>query len=348
MRAHLVELRSAVGRLADQHEPGSVEALEQRAEVGVGDRLDCLGGLADQAGEGRRAAPARHGVAVPLGGLSRPALSAAARHEAHVTQLLAMQTTIGLPGDAQELLYSPPLSHRHHETAARRELVQERLGHLGTSRRHDDRVVRGVLWPPERPVAMAHRDVLESQTREPLGRERRQLLVPLDRVDLAREPPEDRRRIARAGPDLEHPVSGSELGRRRHQRHDVGLRDRLAALDRKGRVRIGELLEAGREEGLTRYAPHRLQHGGNTYPSGGDLREDHVLARRRQIKHLDLPPTRRARFQASARGAGAGRGSDRRARSNRSAPRDPRPRRPAARSGPDAPRRPQTPPGRGP
>ena len=48
----------------------------------------------------------------------------------------------------------------------------------------------------------------------------------------------------------------------RHQRDDVGLRDRLPLGDRERGVLVGELRELGREERLARDRPHGLEDGG--------------------------------------------------------------------------------------
>jgi hypothetical protein len=49
-RAHPVELRGAVGRLPEQHEPRIADPLEQAIELGVVDPVERLGALGDQLG----------------------------------------------------------------------------------------------------------------------------------------------------------------------------------------------------------------------------------------------------------------------------------------------------------
>jgi hypothetical protein len=63
----------------------------------------------------------------------------------------------------------------------------------------------------------------------------------LDRDHLAGDSAHHRRRITRAGADLEHPVARRDLGRLDHQRDDIRLGDGLVGFDRKGAVLIGEL-----------------------------------------------------------------------------------------------------------
>ena len=102
----------------------------------------------------------------------------------------------------------------------------------------------------------------------------------LDRDHLARDPAHHRRRIARAGADLEHPVAGRDLGRLDHQGDDIGLRDGLVRLDRQRRILIGVAGELRRHERLARHLAHRreqariarcrgLRSGGGPSPRAG-------------------------------------------------------------------------------
>ena len=95
-----------------------------------------------------------------------------------------------------ELLQRPVLADRDHQAAARSKLLEERLGYLGAARGDHDGVVGGVLGPAQRSVAVPYRDVGEAEVSEPGRRHARELLVPLDGVDLARDAGEDRRGIA--------------------------------------------------------------------------------------------------------------------------------------------------------
>jgi hypothetical protein len=54
--AHPVELGRAVGRFTDQHQPRSGQTAEQHAKIVAVDRLERLGDLPDEVGQGGRAA----------------------------------------------------------------------------------------------------------------------------------------------------------------------------------------------------------------------------------------------------------------------------------------------------
>jgi hypothetical protein len=128
-------------------------------------------------------------------------------------------------------------------------------------------------------------DIAIAERLDPPLRRLGQRWMPLDRLHLRRDLAEHRRRIARAGADLEHAVAGLDLGGFDHQRHDIGLRDRLALADRQRPVLIGEFLEAGLDEHLARHPPHRLEHMPVAHPAAGNLNVDHAVAGGRKVEH---------------------------------------------------------------
>ena len=69
------------------------------------------------------------------------------------------------------------------------------------------------------------------------------------------------RLVTRAGADLEHGVLRGEVEQVRHQRDDVGLRDRLAMPDGQRMVGVGVPHGAGRDEAVPLHAADGLQHG---------------------------------------------------------------------------------------
>ena len=90
-------------------------------------------------------------------------------------------------------------------------------------------------------------------------------------------------RVSGPGADVERAVVRPWLGRLGHQRHDIGLRDRLVLVDRQGAVRIGHARQVGRHEQLARHGAHRRQHAGVPDPARLELASDHLLAARREI-----------------------------------------------------------------
>jgi hypothetical protein len=116
--------------------------------------------------------------------------------------------------------------------------------------------------------------------------------VALDGKDAAGDPAHHRGGIARARADLEHAVARTELRRLNHQRHDVGLRDRLPCCDRQCAVLIGELLEALLNKTFTRHAPHRIENVPIAHATAFDLHAHHAVAGRvtRNIQHGSRRP----------------------------------------------------------
>ena len=72
--------------------------------------------------------------------------------------------------------------------------------------------------------------------------------------------PEDGGGVPGARSDLEDAILGAELQRRRHEGHDVGLRDGLPLGDRQRGVLIGELGQLRGQERLARHLAHRAEH----------------------------------------------------------------------------------------
>ena len=105
----------------------------------------------------------------------------------------------------------------------------------------------------------------------------------LDAVDLPGDLGEDRGCVARAGPDLKDRLAalqGQGLG---HQGDDVGLRDRLAFLDRERDILIGELAKLFGKEGLARDGAHGIQDklGANAAPPNGLF--NHLVAKADEV-----------------------------------------------------------------
>ena len=97
-------------------------------------------------------------------------------------------------------------AHRHDQPATHRHLVEERLGHAGSARGHQDRLIGRVLGPAQAAVALEHVDVVVSELGQPTARGVGQLPDPLDRVHLARDPGQDGRAVAGAAARLARQV----------------------------------------------------------------------------------------------------------------------------------------------
>ena len=117
-----------------------------------------------------------------------------------------------------------------------------------------------MLGPAERPIRVQDAHIVVTQ----IGKHRSCLLgeLPdaLHGVDLGRYPGEHRRRVARARADLEDALSALQAEGLRHERHDVGLRDRLLRVDRERGVLVGKLPQSLRQKRLARDGPHRIEH----------------------------------------------------------------------------------------
>ena len=135
---------------------------------------------------------------------------------------------------------APSRGDRDHEPPAERELRQQawrRRGRRGVDR---DRVEGRPLRQALAAVADDDLDVARSRARSSSSRAATASRSSRSIVTTSRgEPGEHRRRVARAGADLEHPLGALERQRLADRGDDPGLRDRLAVADRERRVVVG-------------------------------------------------------------------------------------------------------------
>src|SRR4051794_25297197 len=73
-------------------------------------------------------------------------------NEAHRTKVRLLQRSVLCLGDPYQLLDPPRVADGHHNGSPRRELVDQRLGHVAPARRSEDRVVRRIFGPAASPV----------------------------------------------------------------------------------------------------------------------------------------------------------------------------------------------------
>src|SRR6266545_7702179 len=125
------------------------------------------------------------------------------------------------------------------QAPARRELLEERRRDVRAACGHQNRVVRRVGAPAQGAVAEQYRDVGDARLAERLLGGAGELPHPLHAEHRGRERSQQRRLIARSGPDLEHPLLAGEPQRLEVARLRQRLGDRLAAPNRQRRVLVG-------------------------------------------------------------------------------------------------------------
>ena len=292
---HPVELRRPVGRLTQQDDLTVADALQQRPDVGPGDRAERLGHLRHQAADPvRRVRPRGRNDA----GRSRPGhrdglgLRSARRHtgrrapeplgtdqrdEPHGTEVLLLEG-VTTSADPDELLAPGLGPDRDDQPAALGELLQQRLRYRRPARGHDDGVEGCGFRVPERAVTPHDVRVVVAQAIEHRPCPRGQRLVALDRPHVRRHPAQHRGAVAGPGPHLQHPVVRSDLGRLGHDGDDVGLRDGLALRDRERVVVVGELGQVVGQEPFAGHRAHGPQHAGVPDAPGREVPFDHAAA----------------------------------------------------------------------
>src|SRR5207247_1656682 len=101
------------------------------------------------------------------------------------------------------------------------------------------------------------------------------------------------RLVAGARADLQHLFLPRQPEQRRHERHDVRLRDRLPLADRQRMVLVGAVGESLLDEPVPRDAPHGVEHASVGDPAALELLVHHALALARQARleaRLHSPP----------------------------------------------------------
>ena len=127
------------------------------------------------------------------------------------------------------------VAHRHEQSPALGELVDERLRHRRRPGAHENRVVRRVLAPAHAAVAKQERDVAHAGELHRFARLLQQRRNALDREDLLHEMREQHGLIAGARAHLEHALFARELQQLEIPRMDERLRDGLPIADRQRR-----------------------------------------------------------------------------------------------------------------
>ena len=180
------------------------------------------------------------------------------------------------------------LADRDHQPSADRKLLLQGARHFGAACRDQNRVERSRVGPALGAVADPDLDVAVTERVKAISRGLAERVMPLDRIDLLRDLTDDSGRVARAGPDLQHPVTWTNLSRLDHCRDDIGLRDRLTFFDRQRRILIGELGHRRVDKTLARNFAHRRQDVSIGDPASRDLGIHHLTAQTSIITHPAL------------------------------------------------------------
>ena len=129
-------------------------------------------------------------------------------------------------------------------------------------------------------ITVPHVDIIVAKSGKRIGCLSRQLADAFDGVNIAGEFGQYRRRVTRAGANLENLFVTFEHQGFRHEGNDIGLRNRLVAGDRKRRVLIGKLAEFIRQEQLARHFAHGLEDAFVAHPALRNIPLDHFTAER--------------------------------------------------------------------
>ncbi len=108
------------------------------------------------------------------------------RHKPHRLDVLALEYSLALLGDQNQLLDIQPAAHRDHHAPTDLELIEQRLWHMGCRCSDDDAVIRRMFRPPCGTVIRLHFDIAITQFAQHLGSGGGKRLDDLHAVDPAR------------------------------------------------------------------------------------------------------------------------------------------------------------------
>jgi len=115
---------------------------------------------------------------------------------------------------------------------------------------------------------------MKAQLREAALGITQQIAMPLYRKYAAAQAGEDRCLITGTGADLENLVPFAEIELFGHQRHDIGLADRLAATDGQGHILIGLIRERWGDKSLAGRPLDRSEHPRVGDPDAAQLHQE--------------------------------------------------------------------------
>src|SRR3990172_9271251 len=180
-------------------------------------------------------------------------------NEPHGEHALRLEALFGAFDDPELLV---DRADGNHHPAPDRELFEQRSWHFIGCRGHDDSVEGRDLGQATVAVTGDDGYVVVAVRLERFFRPLGERWEDLDRVHVARQPGENRRLVAGAGPDLQDPVFRLRVEKLRHDRHDVRLRDRLFLADGERMVRVGHGSYGLGHEEMPRHGSHGFEHPG--------------------------------------------------------------------------------------
>src|SRR5215469_13872677 len=151
-------------------------------------------------------------------------------NKADETEMLGRKSFVA-PTNAHQLLVMVFLADRGHKNSTRSQAIDQGRWHLRGCGGHQYPLIGSLFGPSFGAVAESAYDIAQAQLVETALGIAQQLAMPLDREYAAAKACQNRCLITGTGADLENLVPFAELELFGHQRHDIGLADRLAPTD---------------------------------------------------------------------------------------------------------------------
>ena len=217
-----------------------------------------------------------------------PALLADQRYESHGAEAFFLEMGRRLPRDFAKLL-AIPIAYRNYQASPDLELLLERLGRFRAAGGYQNCIKRRFFGQALCAIADPNVDIAVAERVHACRRLPAQRLMALYRKHLVGDLAHDGGGIARAGANLERPVSRTQLRSLDHGRDDIGLGYCLAFADRQRGIFIGEFGHGIVGEAFARHSAHGGNHKFIAHASSRDLHIHHPIAQSGKVRHGSKP-----------------------------------------------------------
>ncbi len=216
------------------------------------------------------------------------------RHEAAAGQAGGFGATAHFVNDFERLRVL--VADRNDQPAPVEQLREQGWWHQASRRGDDDRVEGSVFGAAQGSVADAHPNITNAKSTQSVGSRLSQTGMPLDGDNFGGQLGQDRRLIAAAGANFEHPLVPRELQGFGHQGHDVRLTNCLTAMDAYGPIGIGLALGIDGQKQFAWDGAQGRQDAGVGNAAARELLLDHFAALSvvcSRSRHVSTSPAKR-------------------------------------------------------
>ncbi len=233
---HAVEFRRPVAGFAKQNHTCVPNPLQERFQVGVlqVDKSLCMfrNESWHRDTDGWPGLHHSRRSCLPIGIFALPALLADQGNEPDVGKIFLFEFILIDTRDTNQLLCPRVATDRYHHASANSQLMQQTLGNVRSTGRHQDGIERRLILPAFRAIRVTNVHIVIASIRQVAGRSFGELPDAFNGENLTRDFGQDCRGVTRAATDLQDLFAAAQGKGFDHEGHDVGLGDRLTGPNR--------------------------------------------------------------------------------------------------------------------